>query len=166
MERCSILALLSAAVLIMSCLGVEGWSSYNTEVFQVGGKVMCQDCSKDWNQWAHGAVPIQGSKVAVTCMDARARVVYHTSDLADAEGEFDLSVTKNVDGIEIDPEHCTVRLVSSGSATCNLMTDFGGGKSGVSLHRPTQVYPGVIKYTVGPFYFTTPQCDLPDNGPQ
>ncbi|XP_072956080.1 proline-rich protein 1-like [Typha angustifolia] len=161
MGRCLILAAIAALVVSFHGVVVEGWSSYGVQAIHVGGTVMCQDCSKDWNEWAHGETPIKGSKVAVTCMDSRNRVVYYTSDLTDDQGVFDLAVEKYVNGEELKPEGCAVRLVSSGSDTCNVMTNSGGGQSGVALYRPSQVDPVMVRYTVGPFYFTTPTCDLP-----
>ncbi|XP_008803445.2 LOW QUALITY PROTEIN: pistil-specific extensin-like protein [Phoenix dactylifera] len=147
--------------------GVEGWKDYDgSKVIHVGGKVMCQDCTKGWNQWVHGANPIKGSRVAVTCMDARRRVVYYASDNTDEHGEFDLLVTKYIYGKELPPEGCTVRLVSSPDHTCNIniMTNFGGGQTGVKLRRPSHVYPNLVKYTVGPFYFTSSICNEPRQG--
>jgi len=95
-------------------------------------------------------------------MDARKRVVYHVSDDTDERGEFDVPVSKYVNGKELKPEGCSVRLVSSPDQACSVMTNFGGGRSGVKLHRPSHVYPGMVKYTVGPFFFTSPMCDEPD----
>ncbi|KAG1362612.1 putative non-classical arabinogalactan protein 31 [Cocos nucifera] len=62
---------------------------------------MCQDCTKGWNQWVHGATPLRGCRVAVTCMDARRWVVYHASDHTDEHGEFNLPVIKNIYGKEL-----------------------------------------------------------------
>lgn len=95
-------------------------------------------------------------------MDARKRVVYHVSDDTDEQGDFDVLVSKYVYGKEVKPERCAVRLVSSPDQACNVMTDFGHGRSGVRLYRPSHVYPGMVKYTVGPFFFTSPMCDEPE----
>nr|CAD1835155.1 unnamed protein product [Ananas comosus var. bracteatus] len=162
-RRFSIVASLVAAAVVVavSLNGAEGWSTYDAKAFHVVGKVLCQDCSKGWNQWAHGATPIVGSKVGVTCMGPQARVLLHKSDACDRRGEFDIVVDKYVNGVEVNPEECTVRLVSSGCQNCTVMTNFNGGKDGVRLSRPSTVYPGHIAYKVGPFYFTIPKCDLP-----
>lgn len=104
-----------------------------------------------------------GAKVAVTCMDCRGRVVYHGSDFTDEKGEFELEVVRRrAYGKAIEVEDCTVRLVSSSESTCNVMTDFGGGRSGVRPHHPSALHRGLVKYTVGPFYFTSPACDYTD----
>lgn len=29
-------------------------------VIQVGGKVLCQDCTEGWNEWVSGQKPIEG----------------------------------------------------------------------------------------------------------
>ncbi|XP_077225817.1 uncharacterized protein LOC143859025 [Tasmannia lanceolata] len=118
---------------------MEGWKD-ETKVIRVGGKVMCQDCTRGWNEWAHGTRPIQGCSVALTCMDERGRVVYYTSDETDGEGEFEMRIESR-------------RL---------LREDFAGGRSGVKLSRPSHVYGDQIKYTLGSFYFTSPMCDEPD----
>lgn len=154
--------------MMIACLLV-GWLSVSVaearaeeqKVIHIGGKVLCQDCSGGWNEWVQGAKPIKGGKVSVTCMDERKRVVYYGSDLTDGQGVFDLIVNKYVNGKELKPDCCWVRLVSSPDATCNLLTNFAGGRSGVKLNRPTSVYRDMIKYGVGPFYFTTPMCDDP-----
>ncbi|KAK8937756.1 hypothetical protein KSP40_PGU014745 [Platanthera guangdongensis] len=107
-----------------------------------------------------------GSKVAVTCLDSRRRVVYYGSDETDEKGDFnfpvDLCRYAGDHSKAIRPEGCSVRLVSSPEDACNVMTDFGGGRSGARFVRPSHVYPGSLKYTVGPFFFTSPMCEEPD----
>lgn len=100
--------------------------------------------------------------MSLTCMDKRSRVVYYTSDTTDELGQYDLTVKKYVYGKELDTKGCSVRLVSSPDNVCNILTDFGGGKSGVKLNYPTSVYRSLIKYVLNPFYYTTPMCDKPD----
>lgn len=96
-------------------------------------------------------------------MDERSRVVYYGSDLTDEMGQFDLTINKfTIHGKELKAKLCSVRLVSSPDATCNILTDFAGGRSGVRLQRPSLVYRDLVKYTLGPFYFTTPMCEEPD----
>ncbi|CAL0326771.1 unnamed protein product [Lupinus luteus] len=131
-------------------------------VVHVSGKVLCQDCSHGWNEWVYGGKPIKGVKVSLTCMDNRKRVVYYTSDTTDELGQYDISVNKYVYGKELDTKGCLVRLVSSPDHVCNILTDFGGGKSGVKLNYPTSVYRSFIKHVLNPFYYTTPLCDKPE----
>ncbi|KAH7690796.1 hypothetical protein IHE45_02G074100 [Dioscorea alata] len=146
--------------------GMHGWKDDKVMAVHIGGKVLCQDCTKDWNHWAYGATSLKGCKVSVTCMDERRRVVYHANDETDDQGEFQLLVNKYINGKELKHEKgCTVRLVSSPHPNCNIATDFGKGKSGAKLCSPSHVYPGLVKYTVGPFYFTSPMCDDPDTTP-
>lgn len=95
-------------------------------------------------------------------MDDRSRVVYYGSDETDDSGEFDLTVNKYINGKELNKKACSVRLVSSPDPVCNIPTDFAGGRSGVKLSRPSMVYRDIKKYTMGPFYYTTPMCDEPD----
>ncbi|WOL09849.1 pistil-specific extensin-like protein [Canna indica] len=157
------MAAMAASMLLLNTWAADGRKYYdeNVEVVHIDGKVMCQDCNQGWNEWVHGK-PIKGAKVAVTCLDSRRRAVYHACDATDDKGEFDLVVSKHVHGKAIRPADCTVRLVSSPDPTCNVMTDFGGGKCGVKPHHPSVVQRGLVKYTVGPFFFTTPACEEPE----
>ena len=104
---------------------------------------------------------LAGVKVSLTCMDKRSRVVYYTSDTTDELGQYDIIVNKYVYGKELDIKGCAVRLVSSPDHVCNILTDFGGGKSGVKLNYATSMYRSLIKYELSPFYYTTPMCDKP-----
>lgn len=94
------------------------------------------------------------------CMDKQ-RVVYYASDWADQEGQFELKVNKLIDGKELKVAGCLVRLVSSPDPLCNILTDFACGRSGVKLDQPTHVFRDWVKYTLGPFYYTSPMCDEP-----
>ncbi|CAA0823503.1 Pollen Ole e 1 allergen and extensin family protein [Striga hermonthica] len=62
---------------------------------------------------------------------------------------------------ELKPGNCFLRLVSSPDPVCNIATDFSGGKTGVKLSHPAVVFRDLIKYVLGPFYYTTPMCDKP-----
>ncbi|CAL9038209.1 unnamed protein product [Musa banksii] len=165
MEKGWVVAVIVAAAALLTLGAVEARRGHDdVKVVHYDGKVLCQDCSKGWNEWTKGK-PVKGAKVAVTCLDSRRRAVCHTSDTTDDKGEFDLVVSKFVYGKAVRPEDCTVRLVSSPDPTCNVMTDFGGGKCGVRPHHPSVVHRGMLKYTVGPFYFTSPSCDEPETSP-
>lgn len=104
-----------------------------------------------------------GSVVSLTCMDARSRVMHYARDATDEFGQFDFSVNLNTNyGKKVDPKLCRARLVSSPDPSCNVLTDFAGGLTGARLSSPSSVYRSTIKYTLGPFYFTTPMCEKPD----
>lgn len=103
-----------------------------------------------------------GCKVSITCMDERSRVIYYGSDITDELGQYDLVINKHINGKELKSKLCTVRLVSSPDQTCNVLTNFGGGRSGVKLNSPSSVYRDLIKHTLAPFYYTSPLCDEPD----
>ncbi|KAL5563768.1 hypothetical protein UlMin_033515 [Ulmus minor] len=121
------------------------------EVIHVTGKVLCQDCSKDWNEWVHGNKPTEGGIVSITCMDERSIVVHYASGTNDKIGQFELKVKLNkCAGKKLNPKFCWVRLVSSPHPTCNLFTNFG------------IVYRDSITYKLGPFYYTSPMCDKLD----
>ncbi|KAG9441859.1 hypothetical protein H6P81_017713 [Aristolochia fimbriata] len=163
MERPLIILLLALA---LSCLSnITAASEYwggQPRVIHVGGKVLCQDCTQGWNEWAHEGSPIKGCKVAVTCRDERKRVVYYGSDETDEEGEYDIAIDKHVNGKELNAAGCSLRLVSSPDPQCNILTDFAGGKSGVKLRRPSYVYRDEVRYALKPLFFTSPMCDEPD----
>ncbi|GMY19310.1 non-classical arabinogalactan protein 31 [Fagus crenata] len=155
-----VLAIITASLLV-SCTNLA-FAVKEPKVIHVGGKVLCQDCTQGWNEWVHGGKPIKGGKVSITCMDDRSRVVYYGSDMTDELGQFDIIVNKYINRKELKAKLCSVRLVSSPDHTCNILTDFAGGRRGVKLSRPSLVYRDQIKYTLGPFYFTSPLCDEPD----
>ncbi|KAF3773866.1 Pistil-specific extensin-like protein [Nymphaea thermarum] len=124
----------------------------------VGGKVVCQDCTKGWNEWVKGSHPLKGVKVGVMCTDERKKVVYYNSDSTDDGGQFEIPI--RADGRKnVDEKRCTVKILSSPDPICNVPTDFGRGKSGAKLTRPSFVFRNTIKYVVGPFYFTTLICE-------
>ncbi|XP_010558200.2 PREDICTED: proline-rich protein 1 [Tarenaya hassleriana] len=148
---------------ILFVVGLVGnAAAYNEgDVIHVAGKVLCQDCSLSFHDWINGSAPIKRAVVSITCMDERRRVRYYGSDETDERGEFDLLVNKTLNGKDLKPRLCTVRLVSSPDRSCDIPTDFGKGQTGVKLLRPFSVYRDLVKYVVGPFYYTTPMCDVP-----
>ncbi|CAN6716186.1 unnamed protein product [Malus baccata var. baccata] len=165
----TMVVLIYAVVLIaMGCSSIHTAEASNYEepkikTIHVGGKVLCQDCTQGWNEWVHGARPIKGGKVSVTCMDDRNRVVFYGSDLTDEKGQFDLIMNKyTINGKEVKANRCSVRLVSCPDATCNVPTNFSRGRSGMKLNRPSFVYRDLVKYTLGPFYYTSPMCEKSD----
>ncbi|KAG6532164.1 hypothetical protein ZIOFF_006002 [Zingiber officinale] len=131
------------------------------KVMYIRGQVLCQECSSAiWKEWIHGK-PMKGAKVAVTCLDSRQQTVYHVSATTDSKGEFHLPVSVSAGGKAMRPaEDCTVGLVSSPDTTCDIMTEFGGGKGGV---KPGHVWEQLVaaEYTVGPFFFAPRLCEQP-----
>ncbi|KAK9093899.1 hypothetical protein Scep_025368 [Stephania cephalantha] len=117
----------------------EAWRDKPKSI-HIEGKVMCQDCTGGWNDWVKEPNQSKGSRVSATCMDERDKVIYYGSDETDEEGEFDKVVDNRETCKELRPELCSVRLVSSPNPVCNVATDFGGGKSGVKLGKPSFVY--------------------------
>ncbi|XP_061352405.1 non-classical arabinogalactan protein 31 [Gastrolobium bilobum] len=156
------LMIIAASMLVGCTNNIVVLAGDEPGAIHVGGKVLCQDCTQGWNEWVNGGKPIKGVKVSLTCMDKRSRVVCYTSDTTDELGQYDMTVNKYVHGKELDTKQCSVRLVSSPDYACNILTDFGGGKSGVKLNNPTSVYRSLIKYVLNPFYYTTPMCDKPE----
>ncbi|RVW47953.1 hypothetical protein CK203_096820 [Vitis vinifera] len=131
MAAAAVVMMIATSLLLIGIGSVnvgEAWEEAN--VIHVGGKVLCQDCTKGWNEWVNGSNPIKGSRVSVTCMDDRRRVMYYGSDETDEAGKYELIVDKYVNGKEVKATGCWVRLVSSSDPTCNIPTDFAGGRSG------------------------------------
>ncbi|XP_044506697.1 pistil-specific extensin-like protein [Mangifera indica] len=167
MESMVMKVLLLAAAFFTVCtnfaVGYDGYGGNTGGVTKVTGQVLCQDCSKSYNEWVNNAIPLKGVKVSLTCMDNRRRVMYYRSDETNEEGRFEMSVDKYAyQNKEVKSERCRVRLVSSPHPGCNVFTDFNGGKSGVKLRRPSSVYRDTVAYTMQPFYFTSPMCEKPD----
>ncbi|KAF8005624.1 hypothetical protein BT93_K0030 [Corymbia citriodora subsp. variegata] len=138
------------------------WAWEDGKVIHVGGKVLCQDCTKGYDEWVKGGNPIKGAKVSLTCMDQRHRVIFYGSDYTDGVGQFDMIVNKYINGKQLNEKLCSVRLVSSPDQTCNVPTDFAGGCRGVKLSHPSLVFREAIKYNIGPLYYTTPMCEEPE----
>ncbi|EXB93972.1 hypothetical protein L484_015519 [Morus notabilis] len=158
-------AFILAISLLMSytIMALGYWEESKPSEIRVAGKVMCQDCTQGWNKWVQGAKPIKGSVVSLTCMDnVRSKVVHYARDTTDELGQFDFSVNLDVCRKKIDPKRCRARLVSSPDPSCNILTDFAGGLTGVKLSSPSSVYRNTIKYDLGSFYFTSPMCKKPD----
>jgi hypothetical protein len=47
---------------------------------------------------------IAGSKVCLTCTDDRGRVIHYDSDVTDERGEFDMIVSKYINGKQLKEE--------------------------------------------------------------
>ncbi|XVE96552.1 hypothetical protein REPUB_Repub02eG0232400 [Reevesia pubescens] len=163
----SMVLMLIAASILMGCSINEAGATLipDLQVINLSGKVMCQDCTKGYGEWAQGSQPIKGSKVSVTCMDDRNRVMYYGSDETDEQGQFNMVVNKFINGKELVTKACLVRLVSSPHPTCNIPTNFAGGLTGIKLPiRPTVLYRDLVQYQLGTFFYTTPRCDKPAPG--
>ncbi|MCL7044819.1 hypothetical protein MKW94_010920 [Papaver nudicaule] len=156
-------AITSILLLNNVIISSEGLTKEETKLIYVAAKVLCQDCNGDW---INGAMPIEGSRVSIVCMDdANRKVVYRGSNKTNKKGEFGMILNqKYINGKEIiKPKLCTVKLVSSPNPDCYIPTDFRGGRLGVKLNsvRPSfdEQRPNVTKYRLGPFSYTTPLCD-------
>ncbi|CAL1398328.1 unnamed protein product [Linum trigynum] len=161
-------SILAATILVLFGLtfAAANWDEEapTSELIHVSGKVLCQNCQMSYKDWISGERPIKGSTVSLTCMDDRKRVHHYDSDVTDERGEYEMVVSKYVNGKRLNEKQCLVRLVSSPDSDCNVLTDFAGGKSGVKLSQPTSVYRGTTKYDVGSFYYTHPRCERPEVG--
>lgn len=59
--------LIIASSLLMASLSMNIVGASNDEVINVGGKVLCQDCTQGWNEWLNGAKPIKGKQPPRIC---------------------------------------------------------------------------------------------------
>lgn len=50
-----LIALAAASTLFITTCRAD-----DPRVIHIQGKVVCTDCSKDWNEWVNGAKPLQG----------------------------------------------------------------------------------------------------------
>ncbi|XP_062200317.1 uncharacterized protein LOC133903001 [Phragmites australis] len=155
-----VLALVAAVVVAAAGTRAGAWTHYDEKKFTVTGTVLCQDCTKNWDAYAYSAKPIPGSAVGITCLDKKTgRTVHHGVGTTDGKGVFSIEVPYAVNGGNLSPADCLVRLAPSGDKGCAALTDFNGGRTGEKPSRPVQLYPGRVTYAVGPYYSTLPQCD-------
>lgn len=156
--------LLAALALVAAATRADAGGKYGASKFRVTGKVLCQDCTKNWNAYAYNAKPVAGSVVAVTCLDKHTgRTVFHGKDATDEKGVFNVEVPYVVRGCQLAPSECLVRLVYSGDKGCAVLTNFNSGRSGEKPSRPYRSGPSEMVYSAGPYYSTLPQCDVDDD---
>jgi hypothetical protein len=58
-EMGGVVLVIIAASLLMGCTNLA-LAEKDLGVMHVGGKVLCQDCTQGWHEWAHGGKPIKG----------------------------------------------------------------------------------------------------------
>ncbi|KAE8684835.1 putative Eukaryotic release factor 1 (eRF1) family protein [Hibiscus syriacus] len=103
-----------------------------------------------------------GLKAPIPFKDDRSRIIYYESHETDEQGNFNMAVNKYVNGKELQPQSCLIRLVSSPHATCNILTNFAGELKGIKLpNRPTVLYRDLVQYQLGTFFYTTQRCAKP-----
>jgi hypothetical protein len=59
-EMGGVVLVIIAASLLMGCTNLA-LAEKDLGVMHVGGKVLCQDCTQGWHEWAHGGKPIKGT---------------------------------------------------------------------------------------------------------
>ncbi|KAL3377241.1 hypothetical protein AABB24_003580 [Solanum stoloniferum] len=128
----------------------------------VNGVVYCKPCNSYGAPNLLNATPLQGASARLVCYNGKNAIVQ--SAITDKNGEFRLT-PKSLIGADIGK--CKVYLVKSPNPTCNVPTNFNGGKTGTLLQhvvppKPPIVTPAVIVpvqppmsdlYGVGPFIF-------------
>ncbi|KAH0699728.1 pistil-specific extensin-like protein [Solanum tuberosum] len=128
----------------------------------VNGIVYCKPCNSYGVPNLLNATPLQGASARLVCYNGKNAIVQ--SAITDKNGEFRLT-PKSLIGADIGK--CKVYLVKSPNPTCNVPTNFNGGKTGALLQhvvppKPPIVTPAVIVpvqppmsdlYGVGPFIF-------------
>ncbi|XWS59583.1 hypothetical protein CRYUN_Cryun08bG0134600 [Craigia yunnanensis] len=101
--------------------------------------------------------PSKVAKYQKHFMDDTDRIMYYGSDETDEQGQFNIVVSKYINGKELQAKSCLVRLVSSPPPTSNIPTNFAGGKTGMKLPiRPTVLYRDLVQYQLDTFFYTTP----------
>ncbi|KAG6501953.1 hypothetical protein ZIOFF_041837 [Zingiber officinale] len=153
-----LLALAVAAVTASS-------STYNSTkkvVAVAEGLVYCQKCkyAGTWN--LHGARPLAGAKVTITCRTPHRRVVFHRAVSTDRNGYF-YSSFEGGRGGHFDPvKACVVRLLASREATCNKLTNVNYGIEGAAVRCENKTFAGreYVKdfYAAGPLAFRPVRC--------
>ncbi|KAK1695821.1 hypothetical protein QYE76_012518 [Lolium multiflorum] len=162
--RTASMLLLVALAVVAAAARADAGGNYGASKFRITGTVLCQDCTKNWNAYAYNAKPVNGSTVAVTCLDKHTgRTVFYGKDATDEKGVFNVEVPYQVNSCQLDPSECLVRLVASGDTGCAVLTNFNGGRSGEKPSRPYRSCPGEVVYRAGPYYSTLPQCDVDDD---
>jgi hypothetical protein len=59
-EMGGVVLVIIAASLLMGCTNLA-LAEKDLGVMHVAGKVLCQDCTQGWHEWAHGGKPIKGT---------------------------------------------------------------------------------------------------------
>ncbi|KAK1365054.1 non-classical arabinogalactan protein 30 [Heracleum sosnowskyi] len=132
----------------------------------VEGMVYCQSCNKLGSWSLTGAQPISGAKLSVICESYKNRVSYHKTFQTDTQGYFyaELVGYKMTHMLLDHPlQSCIVKLVSSPSESCNVLTNVNYGINGATLHYENKrlayenKYEALI-YAAGPLAFRPAQC--------
>ncbi|CAI0415706.1 unnamed protein product [Linum tenue] len=131
----------------------------------VEGVVYCQSCKYAGSWSLTGAKTIPSARVSVTCKNSRHQVSFYKAYQADKHGYFyaQLDGFKLSHGVLDHPlQACTVKLLSSPLATCNVRTNLNYGIDGAKLRSEGKVlrsphYEAVI-YAAGPLAFRPETC--------
>ncbi|KAK6797494.1 hypothetical protein RDI58_005196 [Solanum bulbocastanum] len=128
----------------------------------VNGVVYCKPCNSYGVPNLFNATPLQGASARLVCYNGKNAIVQ--SAITDKNGEFRIT-PKSLIGADIGK--CKIYLVKSLNPTCNVPTNFNGGKTGALLQhvvppKPPIVTPAVLVpvqppmsdlYGAGPFIF-------------
>ena len=131
----------------------------------VEGMVYCQSCNKFGTWSLTGATPISAAKVSVICKNQKNQVSYYKAFATNANGYFyaQLDGFKMKNNLADHPlQACHVKLVSSPSQSCNLLTNVNYGLDGSPLRYEkkglaSNNYEAVI-YAAGPLAFRPAYC--------
>ena len=69
MAAAAVVMMIATSLLLIGIGSVnvgEAWEEAN--VIHVGGKVLCQDCTKGWNEWVNGSNPIKGTDSSLSLL--------------------------------------------------------------------------------------------------
>ncbi|KAL8119790.1 hypothetical protein AgCh_017052 [Apium graveolens] len=132
----------------------------------VEGMVYCQSCNKFGSWSLTGSQPISGAQVSVICESYKNRVSYHKTFQTDTQGYF----YAELDGYKMNHmfldhplQSCFVKLVSSPTESCNILTNVNYGINGATLGFQNKRLLSENKhetliYAAAPLAFRPPQC--------
>ncbi|PHT55972.1 Pistil-specific extensin-like protein [Capsicum baccatum] len=132
------------------------------EIRTVQGLVYCKSCNSYGAPTLLNASLLQGASVKLVCYNGKNGII--ESATTNNNGVF-LIMLKSLSGADISK--CRVYLLKSPDPTCNVPTDFNGGKTGALLKQVVPPKPPIVSpamrlpeqppifdfYDVGPFIF-------------
>ncbi|KAM3362307.1 pistil-specific extensin-like protein [Capsicum galapagoense] len=132
------------------------------EIRTVKGLVYCKSCNSYGAPTLLNASLLQGASVKLVCYNGKKGII--ESATTNNNGVF-LIMLKSLSGADISK--CRVYLLKSPNPTCNVPTDFNGGKTGALLKQVVPPKPPIVTpamrlpeqppifdfYDVGPFIF-------------
>ncbi|XP_010921542.1 non-classical arabinogalactan protein 30 [Elaeis guineensis] len=154
------LPLLFLTSLFSFAVGIPHQAPKKTEekVVAVEGMVYCQNCAHVGSWSLAGAKPLPSAKVSIACKDHKNRVASYKAVQANGEGYFYAPLAGLEDyHVNRPTDACSVRLLSSPDARCNVLTNVNHGTEGSRLQDKNKRVMaggyGADIYAAGPLAF-------------